>query len=426
MTPSARVVLVLFVISFLAGVVSGHLLYFRLAYLWGGLLLLSYGMSRLALRGIHLRRTARNLRSQVGQIFEERFEVVNASRLPHLWLEVQDKSPLPASYGSHVLTLIGGRESRTYLARTRLVERGVYPLGPTTIASGDIFGLFPVEKVFPPQDSLLVYPLIVEVASFPSPSGLLPGGEALQRRTPHITPNAAGVREYVSGDPLSRIHWVSTARRERLMVKEFELDPLAEVWLFLDASRASQAAKPYRPPEFDPRDLWRRRMRFDLPPSTLEYAVTAAASLARYYLRRGRAVGLAYVDQALRVLSADRGGRQLGKVLEALAVVKPLGNMSLYSLVEAQARHLPRGSTVVLITAVGSDAVVHTVDLTLRRRLRPVVVLLDGASFGGYVSAQRARAALSAMNIPHCVIQEGDNLSQALAAAVNNRNVAAY
>jgi len=147
-TYALRVVLILLALSLLAGAITGNRLYYRLSYLWGLLLGLSWLMSYLSLRGVKLQRSARVLRSTAGQIFEERYEVVNTDRLPRLWIEVRDESPLPGSYGSHVLTLIGGRESRTYLARARLVERGVFPLGPTLLASGDIFGLFPATRRF--------------------------------------------------------------------------------------------------------------------------------------------------------------------------------------------------------------------------------------------------------------------------------------
>ena len=422
MTYALRVVLILLALSLLAGVVTGSSLYFRLSYLWGLLLVGSWGMAWLALRGVRVQRAARFLRSQVGLIFEERYEVQNTSRLPRLWIEVRDESPLPGSHGSHVVTMIGGRESRTYLARTRLAERGVFPLGPTVLSAGDLFGLFPVSRSFPNQESLLVYPMMVDVRSFPNPPGLLPGGEALRRRTPQITSNAAGVREYAPGDPLNRIHWVSTARRDRLMVKEFELDPLAEVWIFVDAGRSIQAARPYQRPEFDPRDVWRKRYQFDLPPSTLEYAVTVAASLARYYLQRGRAVGLVYADQALRVLPSDRGGRQLSKILESLALLRAEGNVPLHNLVEAQARHLPRGSTLVMITPSTSDSVYQTADVLMRRGLRPVAVLIDGATFGGYFSAERLAASLQALRIPYCRIAEGDDLGTILSAATGLLN----
>jgi uncharacterized protein (DUF58 family) len=418
MTSAQRVVFFLLAVSLVAGAVTGQPLYYRLSYIWVLLLLGSWVMSRLSLRGVQLRRTARTLRSQVGQIFEERYEILNTSRLPRLWIEVRDESALPASHGSHVLTLIGGREIRIYLARTRLTERGVFPLGPTVLVSGDLFGLFPAERSFDNEDSLLVYPMMVEVRSFPNPPGLLPGGEALRRRTPQVTSNAAGVREYNPGDPLSRIHWLSTARRNRVMVKEFELDPLAEVWLFVDGARGTHFAQDVPQKEYEPQDVWRQRTKFELPPSTLEYSVSIAASLARFYLGRNRAVGLVTSGQILRVLASDRGGRQLGKILEGLALMRAEGTVPLTGLVEGQARYLPRGSTVVLITPSPSEDVVRSVDLLVRRGLRPVAVLLDASSFGAYYSGESLAMSLKAMGVPVCQVRYGEDLSNALSATM--------
>ena len=417
MISAQRVVLILLALSLIAGAMTGSQLYFRLSYLWGLLLVGSWAMATFALRGMEVHRTARTLRSQVGQVFEERFEIHNPGRFPRLWIEVRDESPLPGSRGSHVLTLIGGHESRTYLARTRLIERGVFPLGPTVLNSGDLFGLFPVRRVYQNQDSLLVYPIMFEVHSFPNPPGLLPGGEALRRRTPQITSNAAGVREYAPGDSFNRIHWISTARRNRLIVKEFELDPLAEVWIFIDAARSVHAALPQPKREYDPQDMWRPRYKFELAPSTMEYSASIGASLARYYLGHGRSVGLVSSGQTLRVLPSDRGGRQLGKILEALALVRPEGTLPLSVLIEAQARHLPRGSTVVVVTPSAADEVIATTDILMRRGLRPVGVLLDAATFGGYFSSEKLADSLCAMGIPVCQIAKGDDISNVLSEA---------
>jgi uncharacterized protein (DUF58 family) len=414
MSSSQRIVLILLVISLLAGLVTGARFYYRLSYVWAILYVGSWLLSRLSLRGVKLDRRARFLRSQVGQIFEERYEITNTSRLPRLWIEVRDESSLPESQGSQVLSLIGGRESRSYLVRTRLMQRGVFPLGPTVLASGDIFGLFPVSKSFSSQDSLLVYPMMVDINSFPSPMGWLSGGEALRRRTHQITPNASGVREYAPGDPLSRIHWLSTARRNRLIVKEFELDPLAEVWIFLDSARYVHASLPYTPPSFSERDIWRPAVKIPLPPSTEEYAVSIAASLARYYLRRGRTVGLVSAGKTLRVIQADKGGRQLGKILEALALLKADGTIPLQGLMETELANLPRGSTIVIITPSGGDDVTLAVELIARRGMRPVVVRLDPTTFGGVFSSKGVTNDLRSMNVPVIEVKNGDDLSDVL------------
>ncbi len=416
-----RVVLLLLVASLLAGVVTGSNLYYRLAYLWLFVIGGSWLMSRLALRGVNFRRTARSLRAQVGQIFEERFEIYNSSRIPRLWLEVQDASPLPGSRGSQVLSGIEGRESRTYLVRTRLMERGVFPLGQTVLAAGDLFGLFPVSRIYPAEESLLVYPMIADVHAFPSPQGWLSGGEALRRRTHQITANAAGVRDYAPGDPLNRIHWLSTARRNRLIVKEFELDPLAEVWIFVDASRYVHAALPKQPLEMEEREMWRPSVKIPLPPSTEEYSVSIAASLARFFLQRGRAVGLVYAGRYFSVLSAERGGRQMGKILETLALLHADGMMPVQALVDAEVRSLPRGSTVILITPSTGNEVAISGELLSRRGMRPVVVLLDAASFGGSPGTARVATNLEVMGIPVCKIAYGNDLSATLSEAARQQ-----
>ena len=419
MTTSLRVVLGLLGLSLLALAVTGLPIYSRLSYLWGLLLVGSWLWAALALRGVQMRHEVRTLRAQVGQIFQERLELQNGSRLPRLWLEVRDQSALPGSQGSRVFIMLRGRQRRSYLVRTRLVQRGIFPLGPIVLASGDLFGLFPVSRVLPPDGSLLVYPIMVEVHAFPSPPGLLPGREALRRRTHQVTPNAAGVREYAPGDSMNRIHWVSTARRERLMVKEFELDPLAEVWVLVDAAREVQAALPYSPPAVAVDALWRPLTEIVLPPSTEEYAVSIAASLGRYFLQRGRAVGLVSCGQSQspNVLPPDRGGRQLGKILEALALLRAEGDLPIPALATAQAQHLPRGSTMILITPSVREHVALTVDLLLRRGLRPVVVLLDAASFGGPPGTEALATAITLLGVPVCQVANGADLSTALSMA---------
>ena len=417
MITTRRVVLVLLGLSLLALTVTGSPIYSRLSYLWGFLLVGSWVWSTLALRGIQVQRDPPPQRAQVGQVLEDRFVIRNKSRLPRLWLEVRDQSNLPGSRGSRVLTLIKGWQRRSYLVNTHLVKRGVFSLGPTVLTSGDPFGLFTVSRTLPSSGSLLVYPMMVDVRAFPSPPGVLTGGEALRRRTHQITPNASGVREYAPGDSLNRIHWLSTARRNRLIVKEFELDPLAEIWIFVDAARAVQAELPYTSPDPAMDVSWRfLTTKVTLPPSTEEYAVSIAASLGRHFLRRGRAVGLVSCGQSQvpEVLPPDRGGRQLGKILEAMALLRAEGEISISALVVAQARHLPRGSTVILITPSVEGSVAAAVDQLLRLGLRPVVVLLDAASFGGAPGTNDLMTTIAGMGVFVRRVENGIDLGTAL------------
>ena len=414
MNTGQKVVLALLALSLIAGFTTGGRLYYRLTVFWILLFFGSWFWSLFSLRGLQFKRSARSLRAQVGQIFEERFELQNLNWFPRLWLEVRDQTTLPGSDGSRVLSMVMGRQGRSYLARVRLVKRGVFPLGPTSIATGDLFGLFPVELEIAEQDSLLVYPMMVDIKGFPNPPGILPGGEALRRRTHQVTPNAAGIREYNTGDPLNRIHWLSTARRGRLMVKDFELDPLADVWIFIDASSAVQSSLPQAPIDYHVKDFWTRPGKISLPPSTEEYGISIAASVVRDYLRRGRAVGLACAGQHLTLISPDRGGRQLGKILEALALTQMEGQLPLQALIETQVKHMVRGSTVVLITPSTSRRVALVVDFLIQRGLKPIIVLLDAASFGGIPGTDDLAKSIKLLGVPLRIIGKDADLSTVL------------
>ncbi len=416
---SRRVIWILLGLSLISLAATGSEIYARLTYLWVILLLGNGLWSRVSLRGVKLVRKTRLRRAAIGQIFEERFEVHNPGRLPRLWIEVHDQSNLPGARGSHVITLIGGRQRRSYLARSRLMQRGIFALGPTVIAAGDPFGFFPVERVIPAEDNLLVYPLMVDVQSFPNPPGVLTGGEALRRRTHHVTPNAAGVRDYLPGDSLNRIHWPTTARRGQLMVKEFELDPQADIWLFVDAERQVHCALPYTAADLSKNIFVQNHLdEIKLPPATEEYAATVAASLARFYLRQRRALGLVNSSQNATLLPPDRGGRQLGKVLEALALLRADGSLPLSGLIEAQAPQLSRGSTLVVITPSVRPQLSITLDYAVRRGLKPVVVLLHAKSFGGPPGTDELAFQLKAMNIPVRCVEHRANIPAALVTSV--------
>jgi uncharacterized protein (DUF58 family) len=410
---TGRILAALLFVSGLVGVLVGAgELYTRFLYVALLLITVSWTWTQFSLRGVTADRRARSLRASVGDIFEEHFEVINRSRFGKLWVELINESDMPNAAGSRLLTMLGRNHKRTYIARTWLFRRGGFSLGPTILRSGDPFGLFKIQKQFPAVGSLVVLPMIYDIQSFNSPHGLLPGGQLIRRKSLDVTPHASGVREYVSGDPMKRIHWPTSARRGQLIVKEFEQDPQAEVWLFLDAQENVHAELPFEPPmTWDEGWLFGRRPKFELPPSTLEYAISTTASLAHYFTLQGRSVGLVSIGRALTIIPAERSNRQEGKILETLAFIRAEGGLSLAGLVSAQASQLPPGSNAILITPTVLPELLVAVDDLQRRNLRPVVVLLVADSFGGHVGGENLYNTLLGRNVPVCRIYNGANLA---------------
>jgi uncharacterized protein (DUF58 family) len=415
MKPGRTLVILLLLVGLIGTLVNGGVVYSRMLYM--GLLLISMAWlwAQASLLWIRMERRARSLRARVGDIFEERYELFNNGRVPSLWVEISNETTMPGASGSRVLTMLIGRQKRSYVARTWLAQRGGFPLGPTILKSGDPFGLFQVRKRFDARESLIVLPMMFDISTFPSPPGLLPGGPVIQRKSLDVTPHAAGVREYTTGDTLKRIHWPTTARRGKLMVKEFEQDPQAEVWLFLDAERRAQAQLHYEPPETHVDALFfGKRPKFTLPPSTLEYSISITASLAHYFIAQKRAVGLVTAGRAYTVILAERSVRQESKILETLAFLEGDGRLSLAAVITAQAQQLPLGSSVILVTPSASNELLIAIDDLQRRNLHPVVVLLNSESFGVYKDHRPLVHSLSERSIPVCQINCGADLSKAL------------
>ena len=415
---SRRLVVFLLLAAALVGaVVTGRDLFFNLFYLWLTLVVVAVLWTWLGLRGIRLARHTRALRAQVGRPLEERLAVRNLSRLPKLWLEVRDHSDLPGHEASLVVMSLGARSERTWVVRTICRQRGRFRLGPLTLTSGDPFGLFQISRHVPQTTHVVIYPATVELRDFTLPLGVLSGGDALRRRTHYVTANASGVRDYAPGDSFNRIHWASTARRDRLIVKEFELDPQADIWLFLDGDEAAQAAQPLPALEASADDAlwtgWQNRV-VTLPPSTEEYGVTITASLAQFFIRRDRSVGLVAYGQSREIVQPDRGERQLTKLLETLAVFHSRGRMRFSDALAVESDQIPRGASVILVTTSWDMRWVVAAQALKRRGLRVAAVVLNPQSFGGARDNADLVGALWAVGIPAYRVNNGDDLASAL------------
>jgi uncharacterized protein (DUF58 family) len=398
--------------ALIGGLMTGRDLWFDLAYLLGLLLIVSFVWALSNINWVHLSRMTRTRRTQVGRPLEERFVVNNTSIIPKLWLEVQDSSTLPAHFTSRVISNLGPRGTYSWRITTICRQRGRYQLGPIHLSTSDPFGLFPMSRDLPATSHVVVYPMTFDIHRFALPVGVLPGGDALRRRTHFVTTNAAGVRDYAPGDSFSRIHWPSTAHRNRLIVKEFELDPLADIWIVPDMAVYGHVAPPPAPVTApDELPEWMVIEKFELAKTTEEYTVTAAASVAQFFLRQDRAVGMLAYGQANEVLQADRGERQLNRVLETLAVLRAEGLVPVADVIHAESHLFPRGTTVIVVTPQTDEKWVVNARELQRRGLRIVTVLINPQSFGGMRSAEPLLNLLQANSLSAYLINAGDNLT---------------
>ena len=410
------VVFLLLAVVLIAALNTGRDLYYHLTYVLSATVVFSFLWTWGSIHWLKLERQTRSRRSQVGKVAEERFMVRNTGFFPKLWLEVRDHSDFPGHYASRVVSTLGPFRQRGWAVKTICRRRGRFTLGPITLTSGDPFGLFKMRRYLSPTSTVIVYPATIELPAFAQPLGQLPGGEAMRRRTHYVTTNVAGVREYVPGDSFNRIHWRSTARSGRLIVKEFELDPTADIWLFLDMQREVQVGSAWEtvPTREGPALLWEERPRLELDPTTEEYGVTIAASLARHFIRLDRAVGLIAYGQHREMAQADRGDRQLTKLLETLAVIKARGRISIGDVVAVETSHFSRDTTAVVVTPSTDEGLADVLRSLGRRGIRAIVVLIEASTFGPAKSSLTLLSELIASDIPAYLVKCGQPLEEAL------------
>jgi len=411
------IVLLLLTLALLEALATGRRLFFNLTYLLAAIIVVSYFWSRANVSHIQIVRQTRSHRSQVGNVAVERFLVRNTSILPKLWVEVRDHSDLPEHRASWVVNALGAHRTRGWAVRTLCQRRGRFTLGPITLISSDPFGLFEHRKHLSATASIVVYPLTVNLPYFALPSGELPGGGTMRRRTHYVTTNVCGVRDYFPGDSFNRIHWPSTARTGRLIVKEFEVDRTSDVWLFLDMQGAVQADRLWEEQVSETPPLWPGRT--TLEPSTEEYTVAIAASLANHFLARNRAVGLIAYGQRREVLIPDRGERQLTKIMETLAVIRATGAIPIAQIIAAEGKGMGRNISAIVITPSDDLKWVDSLRDLRRRGIRGIGVVLDSSTFGHQASTNAVLAALSHSGIRAYRVCEGDSLSAALSRTGN-------
>jgi uncharacterized protein (DUF58 family) len=346
--------------------------------------------------GLELRRRHRATRVQVGDTFVEQAILESVSGAgqwwPRLWLELHDASDFPGHHLDGVLSL-GPLAHRVWEIRSNCTRRGRFSLGPVWATSGDPFGVFRVSRKLTEGTTIVVYPRAVPLPRFGRVPGELPGGSLQGVRVQFSTPNVSSVRDYRPGDAFNRIHWPTTARTSRLMVREFELDPTADIWIVLDLNADVHAGSGLE--------------------STEEYAVTAAASLGRHLLDQGRAVGL--VSQTA-TLPADRGPRQAERILEVLALVRASSPLSLSALLSAETSRFARSSTLIVVTPSTAESWARFCQALSSRGVHTSAVLIEAATFGHAPSTLLLVSSLAAAHLPTYLVKRGDRLDHALSS----------
>jgi len=381
----------LFIVSLVTRQAPLGLVAFLLLAIWGVTRLWErYGLSR-----VEYRRRLSHKRVFFGEEVRLEVEVVNRKPLPLPWLKIDDRMPFGVgidpdkrSNTPHttqpVLTnafSLGWYHRIRRRHRLQCDQRGSFIFGPARVHFGDLFGLSHQEMDVVDLDQLTVYPRILPLDDFPIPSRQ-PVGDLRTKRDIFEDPVLSlGVREYHYGDSLKRIHWKTSARSGQLQTKIFETTTSVDIGIFLDVRTVAAPL-------------------VGTVEQLHELGIIAAASIANRAMGAGYRVGC-YVNQTrahsherIRLAPSQQSG-QLVRILEALAQIpSSIESFPAARFVASESRNLPWGSTILMISAVPSEALLSSL-LSIRRTGRRVVLVQVGGE-----AQTAARNGLVAYRIP--------------------------
>ena len=326
-------------------------LLFVIAWIW----------PRLAIRGLSITRHLDPGTPTVGEPYEEQIEVRRSGWIPAPWVEVRDLSQIPDYQPGRVISV--GGEPVTWKSRGVYRRRGWMNFGPTSISVREPFGLFRQDIKAGQKTSVLVYPRVRPIPDLLMPSAQQAGNSQSLGNWADYPPDTGGVRDYVTGDSFGRIHWPLSVKHARLMSKTFEQPLTTDLWILIDLDQSVHAGEGEE--------------------STVEYAVSLAASMATQITSRGRQVGLIANDAKGTILEPHRAVRQDRIILDYLAVATADGRTPLaQTLAWERIRRLPRRA-IAVITPSADPTWVRLLQAVRGRRSTLIVFYLDTASFGG-------------------------------------------
>jgi uncharacterized protein (DUF58 family) len=341
------------------------------------MLIASY-WQRHALDNIRYHRRWHYTRAFPGERSMVKIEVENHKLLPVSWLRIMD--PWPKAVAPEDETDLGASHLRNQVLLTNLYslrwyersqrsyellfrQRGVYPVGPLRLVSGDLFGMYEDIQDVENTEYLTVFPEILPLAALKLRAED-PFGDRRARRRLFEDPNQViGVRDYHPEDGFRKVHWPATARTGTLQARVYQAVSSQMMVVCLNVATT---------PRF-----WD-----GVIAETLEQLIKVSATLAYQGMQSGYAVGLisngylAHAGQPFRI-PPGRTPEQLARLLQTLAALTPLTTTSFEQYLMKASSSLPYGATLVIVTALITPGLSETLLRLARYRKHMTLISLE-------------------------------------------------
>ena len=331
----------------------------QLAFALAALVAIAVFVVRLGRHELRITRWIAPERANVHQQVTITLRIENGGRGPAPLLLLEDRIP-PGLSGRARFAVngieAGGSRDASFTVRPEV--RGRYDVGPLQIQVGDPFNLARLTSAPAPPTSFLVHPP-VEPLSLPHDIGERRSAATATLRQP-TGPRGEDfytLREYAEGDELRKIHWPSTAKRQKLMIRQEETPWHTRATIVLDDRRFAHEGIGGG--------------------STFERAVEGAASVVSLYHRAGYGFRLAGAHHP--GVPTSRGSDHFHRCMDLLAMIMLHGPRTeddpvlLSRMAEIESRGLAEETLVLLTGTLDGDAA--SALARLRRNYKQVIAI---------------------------------------------------
>jgi len=297
-------------------------------------------------------RQVRPTRSFGGEDITITITITNISTQTIDSFQIEDKIPSELKVNGSNRMFLSLKAGQTISFRYDISgpERGTYVIGPTEFIFSDTLRLRSVRLQLRNREELVVIPRIEKLGlidikgrRFGPWPGLVPS------KRMGVGTEFFELAPYRPGVDLRRVNWNASARAGMLITNEFEGEQVIDVLVLLDCSESVKSAL------FD----------YDV----LEFQVSFAASLCSQLIQQGNRVGISVYGAVRTWVAPGFGKRQLMRLLDGLATVKP-GPVSLpirYVVESVVTTILPARSLILLISPMIGREVVDTIEAIVGR-----------------------------------------------------------
>jgi uncharacterized protein (DUF58 family) len=324
----------------IAAVNTGNNLLYLILGMMSSFIITSGLLSTLSLRKIQVHRTLPE-HIYAGKPFPVKVTLANQKRFfPSFSLLVEDLSQEFSELPKAFFIKVPAKSEVTLRYTLMLGRRGLHPLKGLKVSTGYPFGLCWRARILDPKETVLVYPKIEPIQKLSHSFAFSEGEQEIPRRGMGTDFN--GIREYAPGDSSRLIHWKTTAKSSRLMVREFEDESRRRVTLIVDTSRLPG---------------WETGIEVqNLIQQKLDKAMDIAASYAWHFLHQDFEVQLITPSETVPF---NQGLVHLFKILRILALLEPTPEQARTKLLATLQKLDGRSGLQILISLDGKTPLIR-------------------------------------------------------------------